>query len=42
MAFPFRLEQLDGERERSLFRCGEDALDRYFQTQVTQDVRRRI
>jgi GNAT superfamily N-acetyltransferase len=25
-----------------LFRCGEDALDRYFQTQVTQDIRRHI
>jgi ribosomal protein S18 acetylase RimI-like enzyme len=41
MAFPFRMEPL-GEHERSLFRCGEDALDRYFQTQVTQDIRRRI
>jgi ribosomal protein S18 acetylase RimI-like enzyme len=30
------------DHERSLFRCGEDALDRYFQTQVTQDIRRRI
>jgi uncharacterized protein (DUF1778 family) len=42
MTPPFRLEQLSGEHERFLFRCGEDALDRYFQTQVTQDVRRRI
>jgi len=41
MSFRFRVEPL-GEHERSLFRCGEDALDRYFQTQVTQDVRRRI
>ena|SRR3984885_615927 len=41
MAFPFRMEPL-GEHERSLFRCGEDALDRYFQTQVTQDIRRHI
>ena len=24
------------------FICGEDALDRYFQAQVTQDIRRRI
>lgn len=42
MSFPFRLESLGAEHERSLFRCGEDALDRYFQTQVTQDVRRRV
>jgi ribosomal protein S18 acetylase RimI-like enzyme len=41
MTFPFRVEPL-GEHERSLFRCGEDALDRYFQTQVTQDIRRHI
>jgi ribosomal protein S18 acetylase RimI-like enzyme len=39
---PFRLEPLAAGHERSLFRCGEDALDRYFQTQVTQDIRRRI
>jgi ribosomal protein S18 acetylase RimI-like enzyme len=38
----FRLEPLGDKHERSLFRCGEDALDRYFQTQVTQDIRRRI
>jgi len=42
MTFPFRLEPLGAEHERCLFRCGEDALDRYFQTQVTQDIRRRI
>jgi ribosomal protein S18 acetylase RimI-like enzyme len=42
MTFPFLLEPLSGEHERSLFRCGEDALDRYFQTQVTQDIRRHI
>ena len=42
MTFPFRLESLGEEHERSLFRCGEDALDRYFQTQVTQDIRRHI
>jgi hypothetical protein len=28
--------------EGSLFRCGEDAVDHYFQTQATQDIRRRI
>ena len=42
MTFPFRLEPLGAEHERCLFRCGEDALERYFQTQVTQDIRRRI
>jgi ribosomal protein S18 acetylase RimI-like enzyme len=42
MTFPFRLEPLGEKHERSLFRCGEDALDRYFQTQVTQDIRRHI
>jgi ribosomal protein S18 acetylase RimI-like enzyme len=42
MTFPFRLEPLGGEHERSLFHCGEDALDHYFQTQVTQDIRRHI
>ena len=42
MTFPFRLGRLGEECERSLFRCGEDALDRYFQTQATQDMRRRI
>jgi ribosomal protein S18 acetylase RimI-like enzyme len=42
MTSPFRLEPLAQEHERSLFRCGEDALDRYFQTQVTQDIRRHV
>jgi ribosomal protein S18 acetylase RimI-like enzyme len=42
MTFPFRLEPLGEEHERSLFRCGEDALDRYFQTQVNRDIRRRV
>jgi GNAT superfamily N-acetyltransferase len=30
------------EQERSTFRSGVSALDRYFQAQVTQDIRRRI
>jgi ribosomal protein S18 acetylase RimI-like enzyme len=42
MTAPFRLEPLGEGHERSSFRCGEDALDRYFQTQVTQDIRRHI
>jgi ribosomal protein S18 acetylase RimI-like enzyme len=42
MSSAFRLEPLDGKHEPSMFRCGEDALDRYFRTQVTQDIRRRV
>jgi ribosomal protein S18 acetylase RimI-like enzyme len=39
---PFRVELLSDAHDRSVFRCGEEALDRYFQTQATQDIRRRI
>jgi ribosomal protein S18 acetylase RimI-like enzyme len=39
---PFRFESLNEQHHRSVFRCGEQALDKYFQTQVTQDIRRRI
>ena len=42
MTAPFRLEKLTREHDRAGFGCGEAALDRYFQTLVTQDVRRRI
>ena len=42
MTSPFRLESLGEKHERLSFRCGEDVLDRYFQTQVTQDIRRHI
>jgi hypothetical protein len=31
-----------GRRDRSAFSCGNDALDHYFRTQVTQDIRRRV
>ena len=31
-----------GKQDRSGFSCGNDALDRYFKTQVTQDARRRV
>lgn len=41
MPAPFRLEPL-AEHDRTGFTCGEPALDRYFQTQVTQDARRRL
>ena len=39
---PFRFEPLGSNHNRTLFRCGEEVLDRYFQTQATQDIRRRI
>ena len=39
---PFRFEPLGESHDRIGFRCGEEALDRYFQAQVTQDIRRRI
>jgi ribosomal protein S18 acetylase RimI-like enzyme len=39
---PFRIEPLGDAHERGAFRCGEEALDRYFQTQATQDIRRRV
>jgi ribosomal protein S18 acetylase RimI-like enzyme len=38
---PFRLELLAGH-DRSKLQCGEEILDRYFQTQATQDMRRRV
>jgi ribosomal protein S18 acetylase RimI-like enzyme len=41
-AAPFRFEALAEKHNRSNFNCGEAALDRYFQTHVTQDIRRRI
>jgi GNAT superfamily N-acetyltransferase len=39
---PFRFEALGDTHDRAAFHCGDDALDRYFQTHVTQDIRRRI
>jgi hypothetical protein len=41
MADPFRIEVLGAGHGRATFSCGVDALDRYFQQQVTRDVRRR-
>jgi len=38
----FRFEPLGSQHDRKLFRCGEEALDRYLQTQATQDIRRNI
>ena len=42
MNSPFRLEALASSHDRSTFASGEARLDRYFQTQATQDIRRRI
>ena len=41
-SFPFRFELLDATHDRTQFCCGEDVLDRYLQTQATQDMRRRV
>jgi len=38
----FRFERLGTVHDRTNLHCGDDALDRYFHTQVTQDVRRRV
>jgi ribosomal protein S18 acetylase RimI-like enzyme len=38
----FRLAPLGAEHDRGSFRCGEEALDHYFQAQATQDIRRRV
>jgi len=37
-----RFEALSDQHDRSTFHCGEEALDRYFRTQATQDARRNI
>ena len=37
-----RLEPLGGQHVRAGFVCGKDALDQYFQRQVTQDTRRNL
>jgi len=39
---PFHLAPLGAEHDRDSFDCGEEALNRYFKTQATQDIRRRI
>jgi ribosomal protein S18 acetylase RimI-like enzyme len=38
----FRLAPLGAEHDRGSFHCGDEALDRYFRTQATRDIRRRI
>jgi GNAT superfamily N-acetyltransferase len=39
---PPRIERLGAHHDRTGFVCGKEALDQYFQKQVTQDVRRRL
>lgn len=42
MSETFRIEPLNDEHDRTEFMSGAAALDRYFQTQASQDIRRRI
>lgn len=37
-----RIELLGAQRDRAGFVCGKDALDNYFQRQITQDMRRHL
>lgn len=41
-AAPYRFEALGDGHDRAAFGCGDEALDRYFRTQATQDIRRRV
>jgi GNAT superfamily N-acetyltransferase len=41
-AAPYVIEPLSTAHDRAGFNCGVEPLDRYFATQVTQDVRRRV
>jgi GNAT superfamily N-acetyltransferase len=42
MAGPLIVEALGANHDRTSFSCGVDALDRYFQKPVSQDIRRRV
>jgi len=42
MASPFSVVPLDLDTDRSGFECGVEPLDRYFKTQVSQDIKRRV
>lgn len=42
MISPFCLEPLSNNHDHSAFDCGEEILNRYFQQQVTEDIRRRV
>jgi GNAT superfamily N-acetyltransferase len=39
---PFLVEPLSRQHDRKSFACGVEALDRYFQVQASQDMRRRV
>jgi len=41
-AHSFRIELLNDAHDRTGFRCAEEALNRYLQTQASQDMRRRV
>lgn len=40
--FPYRIEPLTSQHDRSSFSCGSPPLDRYIREQATQDIRRRV
>lgn len=42
MEGPFSVVPLDLDTDRSGFECGVEPLDRYFKTQVSQDIKRRV
>ena len=42
MTGPFSVVPLDLDTDRSAFGCGVEPLDRYFKTQVSQDIKRRV
>lgn len=42
MAHSFAVDSLDLSSDRSGFECGVAPLDRYFRTQVSQDIKRRV
>lgn len=42
MGGPFSVVPLDLDTDRSGFECGVEPLDRYFKTQVSQDIKRRV
>jgi predicted GNAT family N-acyltransferase len=42
MAHKFSVAALDSASDRSIFDSGSEPLDRYFRTQVSQDIKRRV
>ena len=42
MAGRYSVVALDLGADRSGFECGVESLDRYFKTQVSQDIKRRV